>query len=184
MNYTVLKLLCFFVVGFIPGAHAAAPYVFFAGPREYPVGYYGVVGSSDVIVSTSNILSELSAFGAAHPERNLPESFGEIGDFLVDRAHDRLLLFFGSPDEVYKGIIALRLSDRTYLGYIPLYTPWGHKYVGVDSTGKIFFRDYKDDSDHTYIYDSVNYKNINEEKNISIDFLQSYCFLSRERVYL
>lgn len=180
----MLKFACFVVFGFLSSAHATAPYVFFAGPHEYPAGYYGVVDSSDVVVSTGNIFSELSAFSAAHPNLYLPDSFDEIGDFYVDRAHDRILLFFGRPDEVYNGIMALRLSDRTYLGYIPLTTAWGHKYIGIDSVGKIFFRDYKEDSDQTYIYDGASYRDLNEGKSLSIDFMQSYCFLSGERVYL
>lgn len=182
----MLKLACFVVFGFLSGAHAAAPYVFFAGPHEYPVGDYGVIDSSDVVVSTGNILSELSAFSAAHPNLYLPDSFGEIGDFLVDRAHDRILLFFGRPDEVYNGIIVLRLSDRTYLGYIPLTTTWGHKKVGVNSAGKIYFTEYKIENDvpATYIYDASTYRQLNEANPLALYFYGFYCFISKERLYL
>ncbi len=179
----MIKLFCFLLFWLAQSA-SSAPYVFFAGPHEYPAGDYGIIDSSDVVVSTGNILKELTEFGQSHPEAYFPESLGEIGDFLLDRTHDRIILFYGKPDEEYYGMAILRLSDRSYLKNLLLYTPWGHKEAYVNSAGKIYFNEYNPETnrDETHIYEASTYRPLHEAAKLSVNLLKA-CFFSKERLY-
>lgn len=184
-KYFGFFLLCFFV----SAASARSPYVLFAGPREYPNGYYGVISSSGVVVSTGNILQEISAYRVAHPDTYLPESPGEVGDFYIDTANNRLFLFIGIPDKHYSGILVLRLSDMGLIQYIPRVMTWGDKDIAAANVKgpKIYLTDWVEEVKglKTFAYDGVSYDLLDKDAPPKLDLSGKYCFIpGGEKIYL